>query len=349
MNKFLFHCLFVSCLSLTFYACVKKDLGAVSSYQSSVNESKNHGDISVSEILIELGEPKPLHYIARIDADSARLGEELIRFGKFSDGSNKRISKYFVCTDCHNQVMQSADPADESPQAVIEYGIQNKIPFLPASSFYGMYNKESWYNGDYQKKYGELVIPARDTLYQAIQLCATACSQGRLLDSVEVRCILHYFKELEYKIADLVFKPTEIDLLKKAILHDHVLAREIIHSKYIETNDATFGTSEIPVIDGYQANMKNAEYIYEYGCLHCHSPERGITNFDLDTSALSFRFLDRKMYQYNSFSISHITRYGTYAMSGRKQYMPQYTLEKMSNEHLLDLIAYIQKKAESKN
>ena len=331
---------------MSFYAGIKNDLGTVSSYQSSVNESKKPGDICVSEILIELGEPRPVHHIARLDMDSAQLGEELIKYGQFSDKSNKRISKYFVCTDCHNQVMISADPADESPQAVLDYGIENKLPFLPASSFYGMYNKQHWYNGDYQKKYGTLVIPARDSLYEAIQLCATACSQGRLLDSVEVRCIMHYFKALEYKMADLVFKSSEIDLLKKAIIHDHILAREIIHSKYAETNEATFGTSEIPVIDGYQPNMRNAEYIYEYGCLHCHSPERGITNFDLDTSVLSFRFLNRKMYRYNSFSISHITRYGTYAVSGRKQYMPQYTLEKMSDEQLLDLIAYIQKKAE---
>jgi mono/diheme cytochrome c family protein len=41
-----------------------------------------------------------------------------------------------------------------------------------------------------------------------------------------------------------------------------------------------------------------------------------------------------------------IVRYGTYAKTGRKQYMPLYTKEKMSDEQLNDLVAYIKKTAE---
>lgn len=314
-------------------------------FAPAASEKVNLAELRVSDVLIQLGEKPPLHYIPVLDSDSARMGEEMVRYGKLTDGSNKRISKYFVCTDCHNQVKESADPADETPEAVLAYGKKNKIPFLPAATFYGMYNKEHWYNGDYDQKYGDLVKPTRDTLFNAIQLCATQCSQGRPMTDWEIRCVMHYYKSLEYKVGDLVFTNYELNLLGKSLVNNTALAREIIHSRYNEINDATFGTSQIPEIAGYEPNLENAAYIYEFGCLHCHAAEKEITNFDLGMDRLSFKFLEAKLYKYNSFSLSHITRYGTYAISGRKQYMPQYSMENMSDEQLLDLIAYIKHKA----
>lgn len=311
----------------------------------SKTDSQNIADFSVEEILIALGEKPPLHYLPKVDADSARMGEEIVKFGALKDGSNKRISKYFVCTDCHNLQKESADPANVSPAEVLAYGIENKIPFVPASTFYGMYNKRHWYNGDYAYKYGDLVLPTRDTLQNAIQLCATQCSQGREMTDWEIRCVIHYFKTLEYKMSDLVFTDYEIKLLAKTVSNDKQLALKIIHSRYHEINKATFGTSKIPEIEGHIANLENAEYIYKFGCLHCHAPEKKITNFNLGMDKLSFKFLEKKLYKYNSFSLSHITRYGTYSVSGRKQYMPQYTMEKMSDSQLLDLIEYIKVKA----
>jgi mono/diheme cytochrome c family protein len=49
---------------------------------------------------------------------------------------------------------------------------------------------------------------------------------------------------------------------------------------------------------------------------------------------------------YTDKSLYQIVRYGTYAKTGRKQYMPLYTKEKMSDEQLNDLVAYIKKTAE---
>lgn len=306
----------------------------------------NPMDLSLEEALIMLGDQPPLHYIPVADEDSARMGKEMVYYGKLLDGSNKRISKYFYCTDCHNQVAESADPADESPEAVLEFGMKNKIPFLPAATFYGMYNKRHWYNGDYAKKYGDLVNNTRDTLYNAIQLCATQCSQGREMESWEIRCVMHYYKTLELRISDFSFTDAELDQFEKALAHDKELALDMLSKRYNDINDAHFGTSEIPVIEGYEPSMENGQYIYEYGCLHCHAPEKEITNFDLEMDKLSFKFLANKKEKYNHFSISHITRYGTYAISGRKQYMPQYSLENMSDKQMLDLIYFIETKAE---
>lgn len=326
-------------------------------FLSFVNDLKNNehtfhlfGDkevkeMTVEEILVSLKDEKPLHFIEKADPDSVRMGEELVKFGQLKDGSNRRVSKYFVCTDCHNLVLETDDPSDESPERVLEYSKENKIPFLPGSTFYGMYNKRHWYNGDYSKKYGDLVKDCRDTLYNAIQLCATQCSQGREMDPWEIRCVMHYYKSLEFKIADLVFTPTELGQLGTYVGNRNKEAITLIKSKYNEINDAHFGTSEIPKIEGYVPKFESGEYIYTGGCLHCHAAERGITNFDLGVDKLSFKFLQAKKEKYNSYSISHITRYGTYAISGRKQYMPQYTYENMSDEQMLDLMFYIETKA----
>ena len=328
------------------YSFSTAKLGSYGAYVETAHNGQHiDPNMSVEDALMKIGDEKPLHYIPQLDVDSARMGEEIVKYGKLMDGSNKRVSKYFVCTDCHNLKMESADPADESPEAVLTYSRENDIPFLPASTFYGMYNKRHWYNGDYYKKYGTLVLPTRDTLYNAIQLCATQCAQGREMDHWEVRTVLHYYKSLEYKIGDLNFSRSELDKFGELLASDKTAAQKMLKKKYSEANGATFGTSEIPKIEGYKPRAEVGEYIFNKGCLHCHDATTGITNFTLSDTKLSHGFLHRKKNKYNHYAVPHITRYGTYAISGRKQYMPMYSFEKMSNEQLLDLLHYIETKA----
>ena len=342
-----FSLLVFGCFGLTvLFAFVRGNEAVVSPFQ---NASDNQNEIlamSVEDALIRLGDVRPIHYIEKVDLDSVQMGEELVKYGRLKDKSNARVSKFFVCTDCHNLQQESENPADESPAAVVAYGKKNDLPFLQGSTFYGMYNKRHWYNGDYQKKYGELVRTSKDSLKNAIQLCATQCSQGREMQDWEIRAVLHYYKSLEYKIGDLEFGKDEINKLERYLTGNKTAAVKLIKTKYSEVNMATFGTSQIPEIEGYQPDIETGKYIYENGCLHCHAVNREMTNFDLGDDKLSYKFLKGKLYAYNQFSISHITRYGTYAMNGRRQYMPQYSMENMSDEQLLDLIHFIKSKAD---
>ena len=304
-------------------------------------------DMSVSEVLIKLGDEKPLHHIPEVHTDSAEWGKQFVYKGKLDTDAPEvpRISKFFVCTDCHNQVLETPNPADESPETVLKYSRETGLPFLPASTFYSMYNMEHWYNGDYEKKYGDLVVPTRDTLANAIQLCAIECSQGRALKDWEIRCILHYYKTIELKISDLVFTQDEFnDFVSHAGTNDKK-AIELLKSKYNQINDAHFGTSKIPEIPNYEPSFENGETIYKNGCLYCHDPGKNITNFELSMNKLNFDFLARKIDNYNQYSIPHIVRYGTYAVVGRRQYMPMYTYENLSEEQMLDLIHYVRTKA----
>ncbi|MDA7804002.1 cytochrome c [Crocinitomix sp.] len=310
----------------------------ISDYQPTKNSQLPK---TVEEALLASGMERPIHYIQEMDLDSARMGEEIIKLGSFKDGSNKRVSKYFVCTDCHNLQLESENPADESPDAVLSYSKKNDIPYLPASTFYGMYNKTHWYNDDYLKKYGDLVYPTRDSLVNAIQLCATQCAQGRELEMWEIRTVLHYFKSIQLQVSDLKFDQNELSQFAKLLDSDKKAAQEMILAKYNQVNHAHFGTNKIPEIPGYQPKYENGEYIYTKGCLHCHDSEAGITNFKMNNTNLSLNYLHRKRDKYNNLAVTHITRYGTYAMSGRKQYMPMYSFEKLSEEQMLDLLFYI--------
>lgn len=301
--------------------------------------------LSVQEVLIELGDQKPIHYLPQANVDSVRMGYEMVYFGQLKDKSNKRISKYFVCTDCHNQVKEVEDLSNETAEERLKYGIKNQLPFLPASTFFGEYNKRHWYNGDYSKKYGDLVIPTRDTLINAIQLCAVQCSQGRPMEKWELRSILHYYKSLEYKISDLNFTDEELNKIQQNLGSNSPSTVKLIKSKYSDINPATFGDPYLKIDANVKGNIENGKYIFDKGCLHCHQLGKNITAFEFDADNLTFSFLEKKLKKHSNYSVPYIVRKGTYATSGKKQYMPQYPLEKMNNQQLIDLIAYIKSKS----
>ena len=98
--------------------------------------------------------------------------------------------------------------------------------------------------------------------------------------------------------------------------------KDIIKSKYNQINDAHFGTSKIPVIDGYDPNYENGKFIYEAGCLHCHAPERGITNFDLDTNQITLRFLHNKKDKYSGVLEAILIK----RVSHSRGFVPQFNL-----------------------
>ena len=92
-------------------------------------------ELSVQDVLIQLGAEKPLHYLETTNKDSVTMGYEIVHFGQLKDKSNKRVSKFFVCTDCHNQVKEVEDLSNETASERLKYGMKNDLPFLPASTF----------------------------------------------------------------------------------------------------------------------------------------------------------------------------------------------------------------------
>jgi mono/diheme cytochrome c family protein len=282
---------------------------------------------------------------------SAQRGESLIREGFSSrpgGGRTKKQSKHFVCTSCHNLEKEDPDLANPDPQDRLVYTEEKGMPFLQGTSLYGAVNRERFYNDDYYKKYGELVVPARENIREAIQLCAVECSQGRKLLPWELESILAYLWTIDLKLSDLNLSPEEVDYVEKAYRNktNQDSALIILQSKYRTDSPAHFTTAYDSklALEKLEGNPENGQLIYENSCLHCHA-DRRYSYFLLDNDQLTFKHLSKKALGYGYHSLIQVTRFGVYSKAGKRSYMPQYPLEKMSNQQLADLHAYIQMKA----
>ena len=137
-------------------------------------------DSPLWEVLQNLGEPAPNHSIKELPSNaSVEIGRDLVvqGFSNPKEGkSSCQQSKHFVCTSCHNLQREDADLKVVDPESRLAYANENGIPFLQGTTLYGAVNRSLFYNDDYEKKYGDLVKPARNNLREAIQLCAVELS-----------------------------------------------------------------------------------------------------------------------------------------------------------------------------
>ncbi len=301
------------------------------------------GKTPVWEVLKGLGESSPNHQITVLpEKASVEIGRRIVHYG--SAKSVKQQSAHFVCTSCHNTEKEFADLRDTDPQKRLDYAAEKGLPFLPGSPLYGVVNRNSFYNGDYEKKYGDLVIPTRNDLRKAIQLCAVECSQGRPLKNWEMESVLSYLWTLELKMEDLQIPAS--DYGKYAVKTDNAadLIAEV-KSYYHTDSPAHFVKPPEDRKAGYglKGDPENGEHIYKLSCLHCHDDQR-YSMFDLNDGKLSRRLLGKHFPKYSYYSSYQVIRYGAPSHPGKSAYMPQFTSEKMSDQQVEDLRAYLTKK-----
>jgi len=309
-------------------------LGASFSYNGVDSFSQDETVISVLESKgVDYNDKKP---DMTIEGVSAEVGYSLFHKGfapKPNGGNSSKQSKHFVCSSCHNVKREDPDLSVVDAQARLEYTNANELPYLQGSTMYGAVNRATYYNGDYEKKYGDLVHAARNDIRNAIQLCATECAQGRELKDWEMESILSYLWTMQYTLED-------IGLDQESAAEMGV---EGIQARYLQGSPATFipPPNDRKAGTGMIGNPDNGKLIYENSCLHCHFQGR-YSFFHLDKSRLSFKHLKKSIPNYGRHSIYQVIRWGVPSKSGKPSYMPQYTEEKMSDQQLADLRAYIE-------
>lgn len=306
---------------------------------------------AVFDVLKKLGDKPVQHRPTSIKGVSISAGRDLALLGitkKPGGRRTKKQSKHFVCTSCHNTVKDKPDLSVSDPQARLEYAKEKGIPFLQGTSLYGIVNRTSFYNGDYYKKYGDLIKPAKNNIREAIQLCAVECAQGRKLKAWEVESVLAWLWTLELKMEDLNLSENNYATINQAINggSDKAAAIQLVKSFYESGAPATFITPPSDREKGYglKGNPENGKLIYELSCQHCHKDKR-YSYYNMDDSKLTFRHLDDHISKFSRYSLYQVARYGTPPMNGKKAYMPQYTQEKMSDQMMEDLRAYIEMRA----
>lgn len=302
----------------------------------------------VNDYLVYLGQSQRDHYVDSPGIDDVNRGEALIRDGRTIDANgrpSKYISKYFKCVSCHNVIKEVDNLTEENiPASRLAYAMANEIPFLQASTFYGLVNKDTWYNDDYERKYGSLVEPARNSLKESIQLCAQECSQGRKLKDWEMKSILAYLWTLQLKMSDLQLTADDKSLLNGRA--SNVAKIDLIRSKYSLKNGATFGKVPKNKEKGYEltGNRENGAFIYKNSCQHCHRVG-GESDLVLSEDKATFKWLRNNLEKHSQISLYEIIKKGTYAQPGHRAYMPLYSEEKISNQQVEDLRAYIEFRA----
>ena len=309
-------------------------------------------DQSVVEVLESLG----ADYSAKrpnmsIPGVSAEVGRSIIEDGfalKPNGGKTGKQSKHFVCTSCHNTEREDPNLTVSDPEARLAYTSENEMPFLQGTTLYGAVNRDSYYNGDYYKKYGDLVDAARNDVRGAIQLCATECAQGRALDDWEIESILAYMWTKELQMSDLDLQAEEKAAVEAALSGnaDKQVAQNIINGKYLHGSPATFTPppADRKAGTGHEGDPKMGMLVYKNSCLHCHKNGK-YSFFQMDDHAITHKYMNRKADGYSRQSIYQVTRWGVPTKSGKRSYMPQYTSERMSDQQLADLRAYIRERA----
>lgn len=303
---------------------------------------------SVQKVLSDLGSAKPSHYIVA-DEKQIQQGEEIVKNGFTTDAKGrktKRISKYYVCTSCHNLEREDPVLTKSNPEARLQYAKEHQLPFLQGTTFWGITNRESWYNDDYVNKYGaEAIGKARNDLRAATQLCAVECAQGREMKDWEIEAVLAYFTSLELKMSDLDLSKSEWKKLNSTTLNGNEKIA-LLKGKYATKSPAHFYDAPKSKKEGYPntkpGNIENGKNIYDMSCKYCHQGKTAVSHLVLDDSQLSLQYLKRKMFKNKHESIYQIIPYGTYAIPGHKPYMPHYPLERMSKQQVEDLRAYIE-------
>ena len=304
-------------------------------------------ETKLMDFKVGLGMEVPSHYVNDIDPAKSELGRQLINEGRADtpQGKSSYISRFYICTSCHNTVREDPDLSLVNSDARLDFAITNNLPYLQASTFWGIVNREVWYNDDYVKKYGDLVVEANKSLEASIQLCAQECSQGRVLEDWEMEAILHYLTSLELKMADLATEE-EIERLNSNELSLKE-KQDWVQSKFLPRSPATFSEPPSDKQAGYGiiGDLVRGRAIYELGCQHCHR-EDGVSDLVLDDSRKNFKWLKNNITSDSRYSIYEIIRHGTYAEYGHREYMPLYTQEKMTDRQVEDLRAYIESMAE---
>jgi mono/diheme cytochrome c family protein len=301
----------------------------------------------VSQLLWALGEAKPNHYFEYTPEQVAQ-GRDLVFEGRtqqFRKGMSRYVSVYYACTYCHNTAQEDPDLRLSNPDTRLPYVQAKGLKLLQGTTFYGIANRESYYNDDYYKKYGDEVRAANHSLENATQLCAIECSQGRKLDDWEVKAILAYYWSIQYTLKDLALTAADYEKINQNYTDksQHTALIKWIKGFYLQKSPATFADAPYDKSKGYEGLVGNAatgKVIYKISCQTCHKPQ-GVSDYVLDDDKVTFRQLKSNFAEESPMSLYKISRYGTHAEPGHRPYMPHYTLEKMSNQQLEDLRAYI--------
>ena len=159
--------------------------------------------------------------------------------------------------------------------------------------------------------------------------------------------VLAYLWSISYKLENIALTPDEMDLLNQ--IRDepdkHVATVQELKRRYRQGSPATFKYPPEDLEKGYPDTKPGdpmaGRQVYDQSCLHCHGRNGPSNYLKLDHQDMSLNWLRRNFTKHGYHNIYRLIRKGTYADKGHRAYMPNYTAERMSNQQIEDLRAYV--------
>ncbi|MEM9936654.1 MAG: cytochrome c [Bacteroidota bacterium] len=324
-------------------------LGACGAYlQLSYEGDELDQEVGVYKVLRQLGEKPVNHELETYDSLMVSQGRALIFTGQMNSpqtGKTSVISPFFTCINCHNTDREDPDLRNATPENRLQFVSQKRQGFFQATTFWGIVNRESWFNDDYVKKYGEEAQAAQKSLREAIQLCSRECSQGRELTEEEMKAVLAYFWSLQLKLSDLALTEEQLSELTSVPKSKKERKKKIewIKSQYMLASSAHIGNSPENKATGFglKGDKENGRLIYRRSCRLCHYYNVAeITQIYEGGDAIGK--MVKAMADNADYTLYEIIRNGTHPGKKKEQYMPYYPVERMSNQQIEDLRAYFE-------
>jgi mono/diheme cytochrome c family protein len=267
-------------------------------------------------------------------------------------GPSAPLAKEYRCVHCHNFAREDASLTAQDPEGR-EKRVRdaaypepqkrdgNVVSLTPGTTLWGAVNRESFYNGAYEKYHKLPVAGGRRmdprSLADAIQLCSRFCSGGRYPLEWELDSLLAYLWELELRLCDLDLpKEKEEEVLRALNGTDAAAltrARALVRSSYLRSAGAT--KAEMPfrtmgAVTQYAGGKDvtgsavRGKLLYLSACAGCHGsglhPLEGAKLLDSNS-------------QYHRLVLRGTERDGLY--------MPFFASQRLSPRQLADIRVYL--------
>lgn len=303
----------------------------------------------VSDVLYRFGEPRPPWALQEPPSEEAiALGRSLIHTGLAPDApkGTPRQSKYFTCTDCHNISREDPDLTQDNPATRLPYVAARGQALLQGETFWGMYNKTRWYNGYWMTHYGKIVTTAQHDLRAAVQVCAEHCSQGRIFTEAELNGVMAWLWERQMRLGDLGLDEEQLDDMAQALVTGKPNAHQlsVLKSYYLPVTAETKGAAPPDLQAGYglAGKAKTGQQVFQASCLHCHNGAKGSAAPSFQDRGFTAQLLMGNIGDPNPGNFYTVLRNGT---EQHGPYMPPFMTERMSNQQIADLRAYLEELA----
>ncbi|MEM6916631.1 MAG: cytochrome c, partial [Verrucomicrobiota bacterium] len=268
---------------------------------------------------------------------------------RLPNSNGKKLSEYFFCADCHSSEREQSLLSD-SPSAaeLLHFAHEKELPLLPGPTFAGITNRDAFFESEMATS---LDSPSgvNSSLEKAVQFCSTTLAQGRQLNALEMQSVLAYLHSLEWRVGDLGFRGADLAELKRRSLNprEYRSIRDDLRKRFPTRAKSTQGELPADSGSGYASRAtrdpKRGDLVWSRACLHCHGAEGASPHFfgDRDSTweKLQRLFEDGTVYL-------HI-REGSKRESG--VHMPPYPDEKLGEQEIEDLRAFIELQAGSPN